>query len=473
VSWVTRFVIAARDKLVAIKPLTVLALAWLAVVIYAYPGYMNWDTGEQLYQARTHYYQDSHPPLMTVYWRVIEIFMRGPFPLLVLQTTLWTFGLYRILRLRFGGRASAWTTMGIMLFPPILTPMAPVWKDAQMAALLIAGFVLAMRPSWKARIAGIVMLATAAAVRDNAIAAVPPMLLVIMASWGLRRKLVIIGAGAALCIAMFASALYVNEKAKDVNDYILYSTTMLHDLAGTICYADPLTDDEVRDILNGVKLIPVPDRDLHAKFCKEYTPRVYFGLIFGGVDHNIFTVAPQQLERDARKAAWERLLREHTHAYLTHRWHVMKELLGLTQHEPWEPVCQTFGANDAHLAAVGHDASHSQFQQKLGQWFMKKWTPTILYRPWFYAILSLIVLVYAAFTRRGLIAALVGSGLLYEATFFIGTAAPDWRYSHWMVTMCCLSLAMIFGERFRGAARSKAHREDQHAGDDHRDDQPV
>lgn len=469
-SLVARFAIGARDRLVATKPLTILAFAWLFVVIYAYPGYMNWDTGEQLYQARTHYYQDSHPPVMTVYWRVIELVMRGPFPLLVLQTTLWTFGLYRILRMRFGARASAWTTLGLMLFPPILTPMAPVWKDAQMAALLVAGFAIAMGPSWKTRIAGIVVLTVAAAVRDNAIAALPPMLLVVMASWGLRRKLAIIGAGAALCIAMFGTALYANEKAKDVNDYILYSTTMLHDIAGTICYADPLTDDEVRDILKGVKLVAVPDHDLQKKFCKEYTPRVYFGLLFGGVEHNIFTVAPQQPERDAREAAWERLLKEHTGAYLKHRWHVMKQVLGMTEYEPWEPVCQSFGANDAHLDAVEHDASHSRFQQKLGDWFMKKWTTKIFYRPWLYALLSLIVLVYAAFTRRGLIAALVGSGLLYEATFFIGTAAPDFRYSHWMVTMCCLSLAMIFGERFRRgrvSPRVEPRRENQDEPDHH------
>jgi len=52
-----------------------------------------------------------------------------------------------------------------------------------------------------------------------------------------------------------------------------------------------------------------------------------------------------------------------------------------------------------------------------------------------------------------MIAALCGSGLLYEASFFVGTAAPDWRYSHWMVTCCVLSAVIILVERVRAGRR--------------------
>src|SRR5690606_28312075 len=108
------------------------------VVLYAYSGYLNFDSADQLLQARRGAYGDWHRPLMAAYWRKLELIARGPVAMLVLQVSLFLWGLYRVLRQRLSPRAAAGVAAGLMLFPPILTPMAPVWKDAQMAAFLLA-----------------------------------------------------------------------------------------------------------------------------------------------------------------------------------------------------------------------------------------------------------------------------------------------------------------------------------------------
>jgi hypothetical protein len=41
------------------------------------------------------------------------------------------------------------------------------------------------------------------------------------------------------------------------------------------------------------------------------------------------------------------------------------------------------------------------------------------------------------------------SGLLYELSFFPVGANPDYRYSHWMITSCCIAIAILFIKRRR------------------------
>jgi hypothetical protein len=128
---------------------------------------------------------------------------------------------------------------------------------------------------------------------------------------------------------------------------------------------------------------------------------------------------------------------------------MMKEVLGLSDSQPWEPVCQTFAGSPDQLTRLQHDHALSWFQRRAGGWFRDAWSTTLLYRPWAYALVALLLLGHAARRRDRLLAALLGSGLLYEASYFLGASAPDYRYSHWLVVCCSLSVAIVFGERLR------------------------
>jgi hypothetical protein len=424
----------------------ILLAAWAIAIIYAFPGYMNFDASEQLYQARTRI-DDWHPPMMAAYWKVLEVFVRGPFLMLVLQTSLFLWGLYVVLRTRLAPRTAAIVTAVMFVFPPILTPMAPVWKDAQMAAFLIAGVMLAVRRNTLWRIAGCVLFVLAVGVRDNGAAALLPLLVIVTTAW-FPRRLHYALATVGLFVALNLVAMGANRMLTQVRAYPWYLSTAMHDIAGTICHEDALTDRAILDATKDVVVMPAAN--LQARICKAYNPRVWFELAYGATQ--VFDSDPYPTDRDARGAAWRKIVTEHPHAYLSHRWAVTRELLGLTSAEPWEPVCQTFTATKEQRTRLRHDASRSWFQKIMGSAFGVL-AKTPLYRPWIYMLLALALLGYALAKKRGFIALVVASGVLYELGLFAFAAAPDFRYSHWMITCTCIGAALVFAERWKAGVR--------------------
>lgn len=431
-----------------VRPWHILVVTWLVVIAYAFPGYMNWDSGAQLWQARTAEYFDWYPPLMAFLWRYVDMVIAGPFGMLVVQVSLFLGGLYALLATRFEARTAATIAAALMLFPPILTPMAAVWKDAQMAGYLMAGCALAMQPSRRARAGGVILLVLGTAMRDNAALGLPPLCLLICGTWGFRRRAIAFAAAVGLCLAVAGAATGASQLVARHRLYPWYRTVALMDIAGTICHAGPMSDAEL-----GVILAGTGHSDVHGiqdKICSIYTPRVWFALSHG--DARYWNDPAKRPERHARLVAWWQLVRTHPDAYLAHRRAVMAQLLGLTDDEIWEPVCQTVNPNPDHKDELHHDFSLSWYQRALGRGFVALGR-TIVYRPWAYAVLSLVFLGWAAVRRHGFVLAIAGSGLLYELSYFFATAAPDYRYSHWMVVCCAIAGVTIAGERITAGRR--------------------
>lgn len=429
------------------KAYGVLVTAWCLAIAYSYPGYLNWDSGEQLFGLRHGALDDWHPPLMATYWKWIEHLVRGPLGMLVLQTSLVLGGLYGVLRRRCPPMTAALLAAGVFLFPPVLCPMAVVWKDAQMAGFLLAGLALALQLRWGMRVAALVMFVFACGVRDNGAAALPPLCLLVLGSWQLTtRRLVVIAASLALFAGLGVVAVKLNDRLTDHRSYPWLRSVAIHDIAGAICRENPMTDAQVRDLLAGIELHETSD--LQARICKAYDPRVWFSLTYEGPGRGIFVALPGKAERLARRHAWWRIVREHTGAYLAHRWGVTRRLLGLSSDPVAEPVNQTT-ANSAHLEQMGIGVKPFAFQTKLARFFAETLATTLLFRPWAYLVIGLVMFGYALRKRDGWLCAVLGSGLLYEASYFIGAAAPDYRYSHWMITCVTVATITIFIERLR------------------------
>src|SRR5688572_20293768 len=81
-----------------LPPAAILALGWLVVLVYAYPGMMTMDSIHQLAEGRRGFYTDGHPPLMSFIWRWVDKVIAGPFGMLVLQTVSFLAGMYFVLR---------------------------------------------------------------------------------------------------------------------------------------------------------------------------------------------------------------------------------------------------------------------------------------------------------------------------------------------------------------------------------------
>lgn len=449
-----------RDKLATWRPTprVILVSAWLVLIVYAYPGYMNFDVGQQLMEIRTGTVSDFHPPMMGGYWRIFEIFVTGPFPMLLLQGTLFLWGLYTLSCMRFQRTTAAWIAAAILVFPPVLTPLGMIWKDSQLSAFLMAGTALVLKPSRAAKVAGLLLFIGAAGVRFNGAAALPFLCLGMMwfahaprdGTWTLRRRAALLGIAALITLGCIGAASMTNRLLKDESAYNWFRTTAILDIVGTTCFAPPLSDEEILKILDGVPI--TIEHDIQTTFCDRYpagkrgdsTPPWYFY-------SEAFDWHPTKAERMARRRAWKKLVFSYPAAYLRHRMTLGGDLIGWGGAEIWEPVGQDFTANVEHARAVHHDHTHSWFQRKLGNACRWLATNTPLYRAYIYLFLSLLFFAYAIWKRDLLVGMLTGSGWLYELSLIIGANAPDFRYSHWMISCALLGAVFIAASRMRSA----------------------
>lgn len=429
-------------------PRTILAVGVIGAIAYAFPGYLNYDSSSQLAQARIGRYDDWHPPLMARYWRITDQFFHGPLPLLILQLVLFVWGVYGLLRMRFSERAAALATVVLLWFPPVLTVMAAVWKDAQMAGWLLAGTMLVLQPSARGRLGGVVMLVIGCGVRDNAIAALPSLMVLAVASVGVRGLIRRCAIAFVVFLSILGAARLLDHVYTDHRAYGWSATNAIHDIAGTLCYAPHLTDDQVAGLLEGVPL--KQHEAIQGRMCLDYDPRWWFALSYD--DKAMFEATPDQADRDARAAAYRRIVRAYPGAFATHRWNVTRELLGLGHAVPDEPVIQSFAGQQAQAEKLHVDSSLSKVQRVLGREFVSM-SHTMWFRPWVYLAIGLCMLGYAIVKRDGLVAALVASGLTYELSFALGAAGAPYRYSHWMIVMCCLAAVIVFGQRYREGVR--------------------
>ena len=61
----------------------ILAVAWAGLAVYAYPGYLSFDSGWQLREARTGVFSDWHPPVMAAIWSLVDRVVAGPIGMFV------------------------------------------------------------------------------------------------------------------------------------------------------------------------------------------------------------------------------------------------------------------------------------------------------------------------------------------------------------------------------------------------------
>jgi hypothetical protein len=154
-----------------LTPRRILALAVVGVLLYAYPGLVSYDSVDQLDQARRWDLGDWHPPAMAALWRGVELFIGGPFGMLLAQTIGLVLGANWILRDRLSPHAAALGALVVAWFPPILTVTGVVWKDGQMAGYLMLGIAALCSPRPRVRWLGVLAIFLASAVRHNAPAA--------------------------------------------------------------------------------------------------------------------------------------------------------------------------------------------------------------------------------------------------------------------------------------------------------------
>jgi hypothetical protein len=163
---------AARRRLAEASPRAVLAAAWLALVIYGYPGRMPRASVELLQHARA-----SHPSVAALVWHVLEYVIAGPTGMLLAQVTLLVAGAYGILRATLPERRAAWLTAAFAVLPPILATATIISPQALAASLVLAGTAALLGAR---RRTGIALLGLAAGVDPTAVVAALPILVLLL-----------------------------------------------------------------------------------------------------------------------------------------------------------------------------------------------------------------------------------------------------------------------------------------------------
>jgi len=419
----------------------ILAIGFAVFLVYAFPGYMSNDSYDQLREARTGLFTDGNPPLMAIEWWVLDRIIAGPVLMLLLQSTLFLGGLYVLMQKILEKRAAAWCAIGILLFPPVMTPMAVIWKDSQMAAYLMAGLAALVQPRLKIRLIGLGLLAAACLMRHNAVAAAAPMVAILfewrgpIAWW--KRLGLFIAAGLFAVGALFGFAKIIGARH-------ITLTPMFHDLMGMIAFSDDQTDDEIRAQLPGIRV--AVDEHIQQQARTTFAMRGARRVLYG--DFKIFEPPGTQADLDAFHDAWLAMLKRQPRAYIEAHWDMFRDVLGIDD-VPRAHVWDLFYERDEQQEMMEHSASWSRAQQYMARAFSWLAGATPLFRPYVYALVALLLLAIAC--RDRLTLALFTSGLLYELSFMPAFAEHDYRYSHWMITTVVIACVILFIQRRRGA----------------------
>jgi hypothetical protein len=419
-------------------------------IAFAYPGLMSVDSFDQLAEGRAWFFTDSHPPIMAVLWGALDRVVPGPFGMLVLQSACFLAGCFLILRRALRPMAAAIAAGCVLLFPPIGSTLAVVWKDCAMAGFLVLGAALVLDARRAVRVTGLVLLMLATAFRYNAFAATLPLVLLLF-EWrpgtaGLRRYAVALAAW--LAITLVAIGLDRALVSKEMHFWS--SSFALVDITGTVAKLEPdLPDAELAPLLAPTQI--QVDRDYHATIRSHYTPGNF--LLVVGPPPSLWNISLgggeplPAAQREAIGHAWHELVFGHPAAYLRYRLDSFAEVLGLRsrfsgtvfipRHWQRRDALARFAIADvqAPLASAGEAAS----------WWVIHHTP--LARPWFYAALALALLGFSLRDREVL--ALLASGLLLESSLLFLAVTPDYRYSHWLTVTTCLALLLLVARRAR------------------------
>ncbi len=429
-------------------PKRILIAGWVWFLVYAYPGYMSYDSVYQLGQARhLEPMNEWHPPLMAILWRYLDFFVAGPFPMLVLQSVLFLVGMYLLLRRVMPDRAAAIVTAVLMIAPQNIIVMAVIWKDSLMAGFLLAALAALQsdRRGW--RVAGYACLFFATAMRYNSAAATLPIILFYWSGRGgwLRRY----ASATGVWLAITAAALLVNSHFVEVKKYPFQTATAPVDVIGTLRFAGRLTDEQILADTPGV---PWVKRDkIKVRIGMTYKPENTF---LDVTQHQgwaqMFIYPTTDAERAAFAAAWKKLIAKYPLAFARHRVEMFRAQLDVA-------VGVWAGFTNADWGAdwIHHDAAHSPVQEA---WVdeMLELTTTIWFRVGAYFVLAFTLLPLCRRNRLAFV--LLASGILYELGLFALAPATDYRYSHWMVCCTLLATVVLFATRLRGVHQRAVER---------------
>lgn len=419
-----------------VRMAAVIVAGLVIVCVYAFPGYMAYDSLDQLTQARTGSLTDWHPPVMSALWGLLDRIVAGPLLMLLLQCTLFLVGLYVLLRRRLAPTRAAVLTVVIFAFPPTLTMMAVVLKDCLMMGALLVGAAGLTSERRAPRIAGLVAFVLAAALRHNAISMVVP-LVALLSPWPARKgPWIRAGVGALIALGLTGAGLVINRGLTDVESHPFTGMLAPMDIVGTLTLAPDLSDAEVRELMPGV--VFATESGLQARAREVYNVFALPMNHFRG-ERPLYREATTPEMRSAVSSAWLTLITRFPGAYARWRMIIMRELIGLTDVR-WTPVYEA--RNEAAMLKVNGQppANRNVVQRWLAKRMLRLGATSLMFRPYLYLLLAIGLVVILR--RDRMTVALLLSGLACVVMDVVVIPAPDIRYCYWLMMVTLYAVAV-------------------------------
>lgn len=395
----------------------------------SYPGYLSIDGVLQLYTVRSGDYSD-YAPIMSALWGALEYVASGPFPMLVLQSGLFLFGLYAILARVLAPRGAAIASGALLLFPPIFAPMAVIWPESLMAGALLAALGAALQGTRRWSIAAVAFAIIACGCRFECVFALTPIAFRAIGPGPRWRRA---GIALGLVAGVFGSAKIADYALTIVETHTWQQQLMVMDTVGTLRRAKVRDQATLEASLAG---LPIVDRATLVERMKASVDALDWFPVAHGPKRIVDRIDSDE-ESDALTRGWRSAITSHPGAYAFHRWTMIRSLLGM--YGKWTPVYDDHGDVDL-LAPLHHRATASDWQYGM-QRIVRALEHTPLFRPYLYLALALVALWLA----RGvlLLRSLAISGLVLEVSMFVFAPTNDYRYSHWLVTTSCIVLVAL------------------------------
>ncbi len=457
---------------IARKPPTVLLFAGGFLLHFGimYPGFMCYDSVNQILEAREGVFSDWHPPVMAIIWRSLDAVIPGPAGMLILQIGLIWFGAYWVFHAFFKPYRdfSAALLLGLLFFlPPIFGISGAILKDVLMWGALLTAFGIAghiqsagRQKAWirlSLCIATLSALWLAVLLRHNALFATIPILSLAYfrlyprdSFWGLPRAAIPAAITAAI---LFAASGAINKQLSDRHTQPWIANAAF-DIVGIIKRMEDKSAQQtlfaqLRQLLNSTGPIePV---------LKAYTP-MYWREIFrskppvlllpekaiGARIHGFETFSDTQL--NTLHKLWIQSILTEPFLWIRHRLAVSAYVLGLVPDSTWSPVIMGTEIPLDLEQDYGKFTAPTKLQNQIeagiilliNAWYFQAWP---------YLILSIAILL-TLLSRRPIAAhaeiiCLASSGLLHELGLMLAAPSPDFRYSHYMIYCSLLSLLML------------------------------
>jgi hypothetical protein len=407
---------AVRDA----PPRAIVALGWLVVFVFAYPGQMSAASFAYLRQARTPYLNDANPPGMSALWRLTELLVAGPTGMLLVQSAMFLAGAYLILRRVLAARPAAWTLVALAVFPPVLVGLSSIWSQSMMASFLVLGAGALWSERRRVRLAGLAALFGATFVQPSALVATLPLIWFGLAGCG-RRDWFRNGLRAlAVWMVISTSALAGATLFAKQRTWWWHSTLAAHDLTGTLAFIGPELDR--------VEL-PLTVREASSWQLPEDG------------------AAPPLARREALARAARALAFGHPSAYLRHRLSVFRDLLWLDERHVETAVISRDPRPSEDAAKLGIPTRASRVQRTQASWLTEVARHTPLLVPWVYVALAVVLLPLARHHRD--VIALLASGLAFQTSLLVTATGPAYCQSFWMIASTCVAIVMLAIRRAR------------------------